>query len=168
MLEVHLPLRLSFEFDALYRRFGYTRYDSAPPFVLNSISRTRANSWEFPMILKYRIPTHRPVHPFVGVGYAPRTVRGGSDGSAYLGTTLAGPPYKYSSGKFQNSYPVTHGVVGSAGVDFGVGHIRISPELRYVHWGGHFLDTYNSVERSFIDIHSELDEFFFLLGISWR
>jgi hypothetical protein len=74
MVELRLPLRLSFEFDALYRRFGFTGYQSLDDLA-NSITRERANSWEFPMILKYNLPGVL-AHPFVGVGYAPRTVHG--------------------------------------------------------------------------------------------
>src|SRR5580704_7591899 len=72
-VEIRLPLRLSFEFDALYRRFGFTGYETS--CCGNSVTRERSNSWEFPMILKYRIPVV-PGHPFVGAGYAPRTVDG--------------------------------------------------------------------------------------------
>jgi len=42
MLELRPPLRLSFEFDALYRRLGFTGYQSS--CCGNSIKRERANS----------------------------------------------------------------------------------------------------------------------------
>src|SRR5215472_8028168 len=52
MVELRLPLRLSVEFDALYRRLGFTQdVDFCCGF---SVSRERDNSWEFPITVKYR------------------------------------------------------------------------------------------------------------------
>jgi len=152
MLEVGLPLRLSFEFDALYRRFGFKSLFSGQ--LAYSTTRERANSWEFPMILKYRLAAV-PGHPFVGVGYAPRTVHG-TDVSS--GSYLSGPSSYtyYVNQQSQTSYSVTHGAVISGGVDLGAGHVRVSPELRYVHWSAPFF------------FNSKQDELFVLLGVSWH
>ena len=73
MLDMRLPLRLGVEFDALYSRFGYT-LDYQHLLTVDTI-RARANSWEFPIIFKYR-PPFASVHPYVGIGYAPRVVHG--------------------------------------------------------------------------------------------
>src|ERR1700691_5923584 len=48
-LDIGLPLGLGIEVDALYRREGYQSSFSAP-------FEEHANSWEFPMLLKYRLP----------------------------------------------------------------------------------------------------------------
>src|ERR1035438_4172344 len=72
-VEVGLPRRLAVEFDALYRREGYqTAFGN---FAYNVYSDERANSWEFPILLKYRLPVP-VVKPFVEVGYAPRVIPG--------------------------------------------------------------------------------------------
>jgi hypothetical protein len=52
MVEILLPHRLGVEVDALYRRFGY-RSAAGSPFG-SFAERNRGNSWEFPMLLKYR------------------------------------------------------------------------------------------------------------------
>lgn len=88
-VDVHLPLRLSLEFDALYRRFGFTGY--AQSCCARSITRERVNSWEFPMILKYHPPA-RMAQPFVGLGYAPRTIRGTDVSSTSRSSTAAHSP----------------------------------------------------------------------------
>ena len=64
------------------------------------------------------------------------------------------------------SYSVIQGVVGSAGVDLGVGHVRVSPELRYVHWSASFLNEFGGDGSSRFE--SKQDEFLVLLGVSWH
>src|SRR5450631_3909309 len=73
-VEVRLPWRLSFEFDALYRDVGFTGY--AGSCCGSSITRERDRSWEFPMIVKYHFRSVARLHPFAGGGYAPRIVHG--------------------------------------------------------------------------------------------
>lgn len=162
MLDVRLPLRLSFEFDALYRRFGYTGYASS--CCGSSITRERSNSWEFPLLLKYRLPEFL-AHPFVGVGYAPRTVHGAAISSGSFLSAPGQTTYFFNQHSNTN-YSVTHGVVASAGVSLGAGHVRFSPELRYVHWSAPFLNAFGG-DGSFQFV-SKQDEFFVLLGVSWR
>src|SRR5690349_18200579 len=52
-VELGLPLRLGVEFDALYKRLGYS--DTAEIFGTRSYTSFRASSWEFPLILKYHL-----------------------------------------------------------------------------------------------------------------
>jgi len=75
-VEIGLPFRLALEFDALYRREGYRtdlRVSIPPsvnpfgPFGGTQFDRARANSWEFPLLLKYKIPL-RVIKPYVEVG----------------------------------------------------------------------------------------------------
>src|ERR1700687_3014021 len=98
------------------------------------------------MILKYGLPSPR-VRPFVGAGYAPRTIHGTDVSSGfYLSGISQNPPMSiytyYFNRRFDTNYSVSHGVLGSAGVDLVVGRVRISPELRYVHWGAPFLSEF--------------------------
>jgi hypothetical protein len=168
--EVHLRSHFSFELDALYRRFGYRGWEGQQ--LSGQERRERANSWEFPMILKYRfgVPLDRPpsskrVPVFVGLGYAPRIIHGMDVSSGFY---LSGPPCCYTS-YYSNvhsdtRYPTTHGVVFSGGLNLNAGHVRISPELRFVHWSAPFLD--DTLRGS--EFTSQRNEIFFMLGLSWH
>ncbi len=153
MLDVRFPLRLGVEFDALYRSFGFTSNFSSP--LAYSIIRERANSWEFPLIAKYR-PAMGLGKPFAGVGYSWRTVHGSRVSSG-----------RYLSSQTDLDYSTTHGLVVAAGVDLDSKHIRISPEFRYVHWNEPFLDPSGTVDDSY-GIRSAQNEFFIMIGISWH
>jgi hypothetical protein len=164
-VDVRLPKRFSVEVDALYRRFGFTGYESS--CCGNAIVRERANSWEFPMILKY----HLPVHSFAGVGYAPRVVHGTDVSSgSFLSGISENPPadiYTYFfNQRSTTNYSVTQGVVVSGGVNLDAGHIRFTPEVRYVHWSSPFLNAEGG-DGSFL-FKSKQDEVFVVLGVSWR
>jgi len=162
-LEVRLPLHLSFEFDALYQRIGFTGYEGS--CCGSSLVRERDNSWEFPMIVKYRLPGVGWLHPFAGIGYAPRVVYG-KDAIAGSFQNVETGTYTYFSGKTNISYPVTQGLVVSGGVEWGARHVLISPELRYVHWNAPFLYEFGG-DGSF-RYTSPQDELFVLVGIAWR
>ncbi|MEN6532115.1 MAG: hypothetical protein ABFD89_00530 [Bryobacteraceae bacterium] len=162
MLDVRLPLRLGVEFDALYRSFGYTSNFSSP--FGYSIIRERANSWEFPLIAKYR-PAMGLGKPFAGVGYSWRTVHGSRASSGrYLSSQMK---YIDFTGSTDLDYSTTHGLVVAAGVDLDSKHICISPEFRYVHWNEPFLDPSGTVDDSY-GIRSAQNEFFIMIGISWH
>jgi hypothetical protein len=131
MVEVRLPYGFAFEADALYRRFGYS---STTYGLLGDTftDRERANSWEFPLLLKYRL-SHRGVRPFVSAGYAPRHIGGGSTASGFTVAYPSGSrvPYSYSS---NTRYDTDHGLVAGFGVAWKFGRLHISPEARYVRW----------------------------------
>jgi hypothetical protein len=167
-VDIRLPKRFSVEVDALYQRFGFTGYENS--CCGYAIVRERANSWEFPMILKYRLPVPL-VHPFVGVGYAPRIVNGTDVSSgSYMSGLSYNPPMdiytNFYNQRTSTSYSVTQGVVVSGGVSFGAGHLRFTPEVRYVHWNAPFLNEQGG-DGSFLFV-SKQNEVFVLLGISWR
>lgn len=161
-VEIGLPLRLSFEFAALYRRFGFTDYEVS--CCGSSITRERANSWEFPLIVKYRIP-NVPGRAFVGAGYAPRTVNGTDvfSSSGYAGYLIGTPAFVQRS---ETSYPLTGAFVVSGGLNLGAGHIRFSPELRYEHWNAPFLREISG--NAIPPLLSNQSEVFVLLGVSWH
>lgn len=140
MVGTGLPWRFSFEFDALYRRVGFTSQFNNPFPGFSSITRERANSWEFPMMVKRRL-AGAAVQPVIGIGYAPRTVSGGPQ-----------------------SFSVTHGLVAAGGLNWNAGPIRVSPELRYVHWNTPFLNDFGPSYR----LTSNQDEVFVLVGVSWH
>jgi hypothetical protein len=164
-LEVRLPWHLSVEVDALYRRVGFLGYINS--CCANSVTGERDNSWEFPMIVKCRFPSGPKLHPFAGVGYAPRIVSGNDISSgSYLSNFDTGAITYYSNVHRSVSYPVTQGLVVSGGVEFGARHVLISPELRYVHWSQPFLNSEGG-DGSFRYASSQ-DELFVLVGIAWH
>ncbi|MBV9677238.1 MAG: outer membrane beta-barrel protein [Acidobacteriaceae bacterium] len=65
MVELHLPLGLSVEADALYRPLSFK----------SSATSTDFSSWEFPILAKYRFPIPL-VKPYVEAGPSFRTVGG--------------------------------------------------------------------------------------------
>lgn len=161
-LEVRLPWHLSFEFDALYRDIGFTGvtgFINSP--TGGSVTRERLNSWEFPIIVKYRFPGVRWLHPFAGVGYSPRILYGSYATLGAYANQTTGALISYS-GKTNISYPVTQGFVVSGGVDFGTRHVLISPELRYVHWNADFLNDFGEGPG----YSSPQNELYVLVGIA--
>ena len=143
--ELKLPLGLSIEFDALYRRLNYNG-GSAIPDVIENVS---GNGWEFPLLAKYRFPM-AVARPFVDAGFAWDTLSGVKQ--SVLGATglSSAPP----------STKTTTGFVMGGGVDIHV-IIHISPEIRYTHWGSsRFVDPLSLV-------HGSQNQAEFLLGITF-
>jgi len=112
-LELQLPLRLSVETDALYRRLSVniletTSLSGFQNFLLNTIPlSSHINSWEFPILAKYRLP-----FPVV---------------KPYL---QAGPSFRVAE-KYMSSSGINAGI----GIEAKLWRFRIAPEVRYTHWG---------------------------------
>jgi hypothetical protein len=51
MAQIALPLSFAVEVDALYKRIGYSALSTATA-TSGTFVRVRANSWEFPILLK--------------------------------------------------------------------------------------------------------------------
>src|SRR5260221_10263851 len=111
MVEVTLPLRLGIEVDALYSRLGY--HSSFSNFATQSDFGARANSWEFPVLLKFRLPVPI-VQPYVAGGIAPRYTSGTVRGQA--STIDIGTGIRNVSTPFNNNW----GPAGSYGGVIGV------------------------------------------------
>ncbi len=110
--EIRLPFSLAVEADALYRPLHFTAFQASSFTGGQSIT-----SWEIPIVGKYRF--HAPlVKPYVEAGPTFRAL-------GNLGPVVSGFSEKISEKGF---------TVG-AGVDFKVPFVRISPEIRYSHWG---------------------------------
>lgn len=108
-VDIGLPFGLGIEVDALYRREGY----QGGPVLYNGDFTEHANSWEFPLLLKYRLPVPL-LRPFLEVGYAPRVISGRVH--YYTSNTVSG-----------TDYPASQGVVVGGGVQFGVGRLPWRP-----------------------------------------
>jgi hypothetical protein len=130
--ELRLPFGLGVEVDALYRRVHYQ--DTIGNTAIGLITdRTTANSWEFPILLKYRFPS-TIVRPYVDAGIAFDTLTGVTDtvtqivapAPASTRTTSTPAALKDNSSR---------GFVIGAGIDVHAIAIHLSPEIRYTRWG---------------------------------
>ncbi len=160
--EIHLPLRFSVEFDAIYKRTGFsTDFESAE--IGQFSDRVIANQWEFPLLAKYEI-IGGPIRPFVDAGPVLRHLSGITDSSTYLDYF---PVFMFGSTNSNNSPYLQNrnspGFAVGAGVTFKVLHIRISPEVRYTRWG---TNTFNvtAIASSAVSNPNQED---FMLGITF-
>ena len=126
-LGLGLGHRFGVEVDGLYRREGF----DAAHTILNEYNLSiteHANSWEFPALVRYRLP-FVVAKPFVEAGYALRFIHGQmTTTEAYLTHALI------SQVTSKTAWPASDGVVAGAGVDLELGHLRLSPTLRYTRW----------------------------------
>ncbi len=156
MVEVILPRRLGVEVDALYRRFGYRT--SAGSVFGYFTEGDRGNSWEFPMLLKYRFAGRL----YAAGGYAPRII----SGSARIQSVEIDYTGNYRSGTGHSDFSyVSHGAVVGAGIELGSGRLRFSPEFRYTRWKDKAVNIQGSRGYSVQSNQNQMDV---LLGITWR
>ncbi len=141
-LEVALPLRLRFQADVLYKRLERAEQLSGPGF------RTKrglaANSWEFPLLLKY-VWGRGTIRPFAAAGGALRRINSFGDQTTqqFIGVP---PPGRVTQFRVQEQLTQSGWVV-SSGVRFDASVLKISPEIRYTRWTSlRFLPTKNQVE----------------------
>lgn len=106
--ELHLPFRLSFEVDALYRRNGYESFGNFSSF------RTELNDWQIPFLGKYELKGGF-FRPYIDAGVTYRHV-----------SAASGPSPNNAD---------TSGFTLGGGLTFKLLFLRLSPEIRYTHWG---------------------------------
>ena len=141
--EVALPFGLRFEADALYKRLDRTEHYFLGP-TYGTITREVANSWEFPLLLKYSLARGR-YRPFAAAGGTFRRIESLA-GSTEMFESGLGPPYSVA---YHINDALTQG-----GMAFGgglriksVGALKITPEIRYTRWTSRdLLPTRNQVE----------------------
>jgi hypothetical protein len=155
VIEVGLPYHFALEADALYSRLGNTAY--IPLIANESFIRTIANSWEFPLLVKYRLPVPR-VLPYMSVGVAPRRAGG----------TIHTIHYGFYPGDVTFSsvdwHARDHALVLGGGVAIKLWHFRITPEIRYLRWD---VPTRPSSSDTTYYLSVPQNEAQMLLGIGW-
>lgn len=146
-VEVLLPFRFAIEFDVLYRtsrnvstyNFGYGT--ALNPFT--SSNSERVNSWDLPLLLKYRIPAGK-IRPFISVGYqfTHESIKRlgyvqcvGPEGSC---TPPDFPPSGLPGSSFSQESRWRGGPAAGAGLEFQAGWVTITPEARF----SRFINTY--------------------------
>jgi hypothetical protein len=158
-VELRLPRNLVIEFDALFRHFRYRWTFS----IIGYGSQTTAasNAWEFPLLLKYRLPG-RLLRPYIDGGVAVDRLQGRATITTYSfgpGTTILTTTTQTSSPQgLENK--TSAGVVICGGVDIPALFLHISPEVRYTRWTlPHF---------ALPDVlHSNENQVEFLLGVTF-
>jgi hypothetical protein len=136
-VEVRLPAGFAIEGSAIYRRLGETtafNYITSADSGGSIVTRSRGNSWEFPVIGKYYFSgEHAKLQPFLGTGWSLRTVGWHYEGTA---TVLSGPNLVNVS-PFQagSRSDLGVGATAVAGLRFRIGRMSVLPEIRYTRWG---------------------------------
>jgi hypothetical protein len=128
-----LPHGFGVATGALYKRLGYDSYFEA--VCLAFYTRSIENSWEFPVMVSYRLTPRLPGTPYVAAGPSFR---------AATSVSLSG--YEtYPGGYTPNVNPSTSthamvdrrsrvGFAAGLGGEAKSGRLRIRPELRYTRW----------------------------------
>ena len=106
--EIRLPMGLAFEVEALYKRTNLDLSDG------DAATSRGANSWEFPLLGKYRLPGPN-LRPYFGGGASFRRF---SDLTDFVGGVN----------------PNVWGFVVLGGLDLKLGPVSFLPELRYTRW----------------------------------
>jgi opacity protein-like surface antigen len=153
--ELHLPLGLGVEVDALYRHLNYHESSGTVPIAAS----TTASDFEFPLLGKYRFPMIKVVHPFVDAGVAFDSLAGVKQEIASVVNGTASASSTSNPSELHNS--TTRGFVIGGGIDIHFLVIHLLPEIRYTRWGAqHFFDV-NGL------LHSNVNQGEFLLGITF-
>ena len=156
--ELRLPFGLGVELDALYRHLNYSaQYQSTA--TITTSTRTTGNSWEFPLLLKYRFPTPI-VRPFVDAGVAWDTLSGLSQTVTDTVSPTRTSTTRTTSTPVELQHNSTMGFVMGAGVDIHALVLHISPEIRYTRWGSEHFNL-NGI------INSNQNQAEFLVGITF-
>ena len=156
--ELRLPFGFGVEVDALYRHFNYAESGviNGAATLLNT--NTTSSAWEFPLLLKYRLPG-KIIHPYVDGGVAWDTLSGLTQ--AITRTTGSGTSKSSTGNPTELVNSTSRGFVLGAGISIKALVIRISPEVRYTRWGArHFLDPNGGLS-------SNQNQAEFLLGITF-
>ena len=151
VVELGLFAGLSAEANLLYRRVEYTSVPEEPP---ETIIRTSGQSWEIPVLAKFRMPGAL-VRPFFSAGlsyrrlarFKERVLTGGLAGTVEVSEP---PELKDRS---------TGGATVGGGMELSLPLIRVSAELRYTRWGS------SSIKSAVTGLATQLNQADFLLGI---
>jgi opacity protein-like surface antigen len=146
-VEFHLPAGFGLEADALYRHFQYNAsFNQVDVFVKG----TANSAWEFPLLVKYRVPG-----PFVRPYF---------DGGVAW-DRWSGVKQITQIGGLTNSNDVSGintGFVLGAGIELHLPFkIKLSPEVRYTRWGAKNITDLGGA------LQSNQNQAEFLLGVTF-
>ena len=143
-VELHLPGGFGVEADALYRHFHYT----ASANLVDALkSSTASNAWEFPLLLKYKLPGAF-VRPYLDAGVA---------FDHWSGTRELRLLNTFTS----STSGANAGFVAGAGIELRLPLVRLSPEIRYTRWGSVTVSDLSGL------LHSNANQAEFLIGVTF-
>jgi len=128
--EIRLPPCFALEVSGLYRRTGFT----SEFYVIGStISRVRANSWEFPMLAKYYVVRQGAfARPYISGGYVLRYLSNAR--GTEVSVSLPGLPTHINYSEYWLHSNPSQGLAVGGGVSFKAGPVRMAPGIRYTAW----------------------------------
>lgn len=115
--ELRLPAGFAIELDALYTRTKFT-----PRGAANIVADFTSDSWEFPLLLKYKFASG-VLRPFVDAGASFRRLSGLGGISDFI------------TGNRNNVDDSSIGFVIGGGLEVKALFIRVTPEIRFTRWG---------------------------------
>jgi hypothetical protein len=110
-IEVDLGKGFALQGNALQRNLHLRRRFLFPDGTLQDAGRVSVSTWEWPILLKYRLPAFGAMRPFVE----------------------AGPSFRTRHDPAPTEPSQIGGTVGT-GLEFRVGPFRVSPGIRYTRW----------------------------------
>ena len=162
-IEWRIKYGFGFELDALYKRMGYVStvtYGPAPTGVIRrEVIDVKGNSWEFPLMMKYRLG--QPIAVYGAAGFVLRHIGPvrGRGVSTVVATPISMTPVSTpieTTGPSDLRKRTWPGLTVAYGLEFGIGRLRLLPEVRYTRW------TSNISERG--PLRFEPNQAEFLLG----
>jgi opacity protein-like surface antigen len=167
-IEFRLPFGLGIEFDALYNRLNYDSYffRRSPSSGHGSyFTSTRADRWNFPILMKWHHDVHR-LSPFIEGGIAFDHISGVESNFAAFNQDFSGF-VSQTNGRTSTppefTKPTSEGFVAGGGIDFRpVRYIHLMPEIRYTRW---FSGNFDREPGTIFSTNP--NETTFLLGISF-
>lgn len=160
MIGVRLPHRLSLELDALYTPLGFDQQLKSGGLMATHV-RTTADSWEFPVLAKFRLLPFPAVSPYVAGGVSFRHISRVSTFTEQIFNPSGSDTPVRSTGSDSEILAARSGRGGGVGVgvELHLAFLHFSPEFRFTHWGG----DRNPDPR----LHSHQNQAEVLLGIAF-
>jgi hypothetical protein len=135
MVELRLPYGFSIECDALYKRLGFGETTKMSGLIF-TYTNASANSWEFPLLAKYRLPSVAAARPYFSAGPSFRARSGVSVSSTRVlyfgGGTVTGPLHTSNDIHFDNRSNL--GFTIGFGIAARLKFLYLAPEARYTRW----------------------------------
>ena len=129
MLDIRLPFGFGVEFDALYKRF-----DQNGDSVNGGTVAKAGSSWEFPLLGKFRFG-HALLKPYLEGGVAFNHLSG------YL------LPFRTPTSQQPEGSTTRTGFAVGAGLELKLFALRLSPDIRFSHWGSQaFVPSTNATD----------------------
>jgi opacity protein-like surface antigen len=146
MLDVRLPAGLGIELDFLRRSLDYYAFGGGGFAGVQRTLRDSGGAWEFPLVGKYRLGAGL-VKPYFGAGLAFLHLSG---------LRLVEQELRKRSNT---------GLVLEAGVEIRAAVLRVSPEIRYTHWGSeNFQEPATGLTSS---LRTRRNQAEFLIGVTF-